>query len=345
MTKDLLTKYAEGLACVRFDMRNQYDVRLYKKHHWFVMKKRNQNTDTKDKGRKHSIKFDRCRSVQIINGYMNCSCGDTQQYLMPCRHMCAVIKEKEYLVPQLYHVRWYKTFEYYYLQEFSKNMIPTLNQKLQNIQDHSINNDFSKINGQYKGVYCLGTKFYEDIERNYKFSNDEVFQLMNSVKTTSLKMAVVKGSITAPNDLSLENNSGESIVEDSNLFSKTNNTLDDFGVSSQTDFQFSQQRENMVEDETNNELMLHGSTTSFKDAEALFKEVYYDCNNHNEVSQLMQCIRNYGNTLQARNNNTMKEVEKGGMIMYGTNITSKRHIPRCRSYSERRLKKRRGKNK
>ena len=52
LTKDILTKYAEGLACVRFDMRNLYDVRLYKKHHWFVMKKCEQKTDDKKKDKK-----------------------------------------------------------------------------------------------------------------------------------------------------------------------------------------------------------------------------------------------------------------------------------------------------
>ena len=206
---------------------------------------------TKRKIKKNKIQFDRCRSVQIINGYMTCSCGDTQQYLMPCRHMCAVIKEKEYLVPQFYHVRWYKTFEYYYLQDFSTNMIPTLNQKLHSIQESSINNDFSKVNGQYKGVYCVGTKFYEDIQRNYKFNNDEVFQLMNVVKTTSLKHPVITGTINATNNLLPQTNSVECIEGDSNSFSETNQ-LHCFGVSSQTDFQFSQQREDMVENDTNN---------------------------------------------------------------------------------------------
>ena len=95
-TKDILTSYAEGLACVRFDMRDLYNVRLYKKHQWLVMKKDDVQDNRKSKSKdKSPVKFDRCRFVQIVNGYMTCSCGDTQQYLMPCRHICAVIKEKK----------------------------------------------------------------------------------------------------------------------------------------------------------------------------------------------------------------------------------------------------------
>ena len=41
-TKDLLTKYAEGIACVRFDSKDDYNVRLHHKHQWFVMRKVNE---------------------------------------------------------------------------------------------------------------------------------------------------------------------------------------------------------------------------------------------------------------------------------------------------------------
>ena len=130
-----MTKYAEGIACVRFDSKDDYNVRLHHKHQWFVMRKVNEAENSKSKKEIESspIKFDRCRLVTITNGHMSCSCGNTQQYLMPCRHICAVIREKKYMVPELYNIRWFKTFAYYFLQEYSHELIPTVLPKMTNI--------------------------------------------------------------------------------------------------------------------------------------------------------------------------------------------------------------------
>ena len=54
----------------------------------------------------------------------------------------------------------------------------------------------------------------------------------------------------------------------------------------------------------------------------------------------MQCIRSYGHKLQAKNKNTIKEIEKGGMVMYGTKVTKKRKIKRFKSSAEKRMKRR-----
>ena len=43
---------------------------------------------------------------------MSCNCGYIQRYLMPCPHMCLVIDNVEYLVPSMYHIKWYKIFNY-----------------------------------------------------------------------------------------------------------------------------------------------------------------------------------------------------------------------------------------
>ena len=67
--------------------------------------------------------YDRVRVVGIdMEGCMSCSCGYVQRMLMPCRHICAVIKKPEYYVPSLFHVRWHKLYGYYYNNLFDKEI-------------------------------------------------------------------------------------------------------------------------------------------------------------------------------------------------------------------------------
>ena len=40
--------------------------------------------------------YDRVRLVSIdTDGFMSCSCGKVQIYLMPCRHLCVIISFKK----------------------------------------------------------------------------------------------------------------------------------------------------------------------------------------------------------------------------------------------------------
>ena len=38
--------------------------------------------------------FDRVRMITIHDGYISCSCGGVYMYLIPCRHVCAIITKK-----------------------------------------------------------------------------------------------------------------------------------------------------------------------------------------------------------------------------------------------------------
>ena len=121
MTKDILTKYAEGIACHNFDVRHNYNVRRIARHTWYVLYKNIGKVEKMDESK--DIKYDRVRTVIIDNqGYMSCSCGYVQRMLMPCWHICAIIDKREYYIPSMFHVRWYKTFSYYYRPITNENM-------------------------------------------------------------------------------------------------------------------------------------------------------------------------------------------------------------------------------
>ena len=90
----MLTAFGEGLACKYYDAHDSYYVRLVNKQTltWLVMNKNVGVTEKPAESKsKDQVLFDRCREVTIRNGVMNCDCGRTQQFLMPCSHICAVI--------------------------------------------------------------------------------------------------------------------------------------------------------------------------------------------------------------------------------------------------------------
>ena len=68
-----------------------------------------------EKKKSSELVFQRVQTVTIDkDGYMTCTCGYVQRMLMPCTHICAVIDKPEYYVPSMFHIWWYKMFNYYY---------------------------------------------------------------------------------------------------------------------------------------------------------------------------------------------------------------------------------------
>ena len=57
--------------------------------------------------------FKRLRVVTLdMNGFMNCSCGFLNRCLMPCTHIYCVLDDINYIQPDLFHIRWWKHFNY-----------------------------------------------------------------------------------------------------------------------------------------------------------------------------------------------------------------------------------------
>ena len=63
MTKDILTDYAEGIACNNFDIRHNYHVRRIATNTWFVLSKKTGNIQKLDN--KQVKSYDRVRKVLI----------------------------------------------------------------------------------------------------------------------------------------------------------------------------------------------------------------------------------------------------------------------------------------
>ena len=95
LTKDSLTTYAEGLACDNFEWGKTYHIRRNDESSWWVLKDCAGTLPVASR-ESETLLYDRVRQVVIdSDGFMSCSFGKVQMYLMPCQHICAIISQKK----------------------------------------------------------------------------------------------------------------------------------------------------------------------------------------------------------------------------------------------------------
>ena len=154
-TAVVLTDFAEGLCCANFDRTKEYYKRQKKHNEWFIMHKscmEIDNTISTDKCFKPS-KFKRVRVVSLDNNFMTCSCGYPQRFLMPCVHIFTVLDKPEYLVPSLFHIRWWKHFNFLHKNKDYEVMNQELCRSLSSTLKDVRKKHYDSSNGyRYKGI-------------------------------------------------------------------------------------------------------------------------------------------------------------------------------------------------
>ena len=134
-------------------------------------------------------KFKRVRIVEIKNNYLICSCQLPQRWLMPCVHIYCVLKKKEYVMPSMFHLRWWKHFNYIFQNEVNyatTDICKKLEDALFNIRSNHFD---QSDNNKYKGVYLNNIpKFKEKVQIlwNNEDSSDEVITFMMYVLKKNL---------------------------------------------------------------------------------------------------------------------------------------------------------------
>ena len=173
LTKGYLTEYAEGLSCSVFDRRMNYLNKKINNNTWLVCHKyffpqlsscsKDNKKSIKTNPYEPITKFQRIRKVSIIeDNFMTCTCGYTQRWLMPCVHICSVIDDKKYLTAELFHIRWWKHFDYVY-KKGNSSMDAKTRRSLENSLQEVRNFHFHLNNGKYKGVPLNGTELLKHL--------------------------------------------------------------------------------------------------------------------------------------------------------------------------------------
>ena len=183
LTKDALTTYAEGLACDNFERGKSYNIRRNDEYSWWVLKDC-AGTLPLDSTESGTLLYDRVRHVGIdCNGFMSCSCGKVQMYLMPCQHICAIISQKKYYVPSMFHIRWHKLYNYYHGNSFGVKLATNSTDTIDKIVSWTNSNCYRE-SGSYKGVYVKDSKFFNELlQFDSLKSNNEilVYNLMTKI--------------------------------------------------------------------------------------------------------------------------------------------------------------------
>ena len=182
-TKSYLTNYAEGIACDNFDSSSNYLKRSINSNQWLVCNKWYLCGECDDENDPSSsiTKFHRVREVKITeDNYMICSCDYPLRWLIPCRHICCVIGDVTYYTADLFHIRYWKYFDYIFKKgnSIKDEQIRT---NLENSLKYIRNNHFSDVNGKFKGIPLQGTPFLEHYSKNketYKTENDKYYHIM-----------------------------------------------------------------------------------------------------------------------------------------------------------------------
>ena len=115
--------------------------------------------------------------------HLSCSCGYCQRWLMPCNHICSLISNIELYTIDLFHIKWWKHFNFLYKLGKSNKDIKTRS-SLHSALIESREKDFHSDNGKFKGVPLTGTPLLDhltsmDISSNS--SDDKLLRFMKKV--------------------------------------------------------------------------------------------------------------------------------------------------------------------
>jgi len=186
-TNRFLTRYMEGLAIKNFDLRGKYYTCYAAYRTWYVISKRTiddylSEVKSPNVGLKNDhTKFDRVHIVSVdIEGFMNCTCGYVHEFLAPCRHLMAVLDNIEYLVPSLFHIRWWKHFNYFFGSSYAMEEHGPMHDKLVAMHNllHEKAFDSSMV---FRGCCVLGTGFLDE-DRSIDNESSH-YHIMKAVRT------------------------------------------------------------------------------------------------------------------------------------------------------------------
>ena len=186
-TKAYLTDYAEGIACRNFDNKDNY-VKRYIGNKEFLVCSNSLIDEISYNDLCNSCapitRFNRVRKVTITpDGFITCSCKEPQRWLLPCRHICCVIGDPKFYTEDLFHIRWWKHFEYIF-KKGNSSMDEKTRLSLESALKYIRENNYCSVTGKYKGVPITGTALMNYFQSNLKendIDNDNITIIMSKI--------------------------------------------------------------------------------------------------------------------------------------------------------------------
>jgi hypothetical protein len=140
---------------------------------------------------------------------MSCSCQFPSRWLLPCTHICNVLDKREYFIPELMHIRWWKHFNYLYKNDHS-NQQNFSEKSIYDTLEYVRKNHYDTNSGKYKGVPMHNNQFMVDLNK-HNFNPDTC----RTNKYFSEIMAIKE----------MMNNDGLTLIRGSNMYMKYMNIV------------------------------------------------------------------------------------------------------------------------
>ena len=113
-----------------------------------------------------------------------------QQYMAPCRHFMAVIKDPIHLTTDLFHIRWWKHYNYYFASDMGTDIVFNVHRSLVTLQNEMFEKSFH--NGVYKGSYMGRNEFIKK-EHTIDDNSKAAFVMEAMLQYTLEKGPILKG--------------------------------------------------------------------------------------------------------------------------------------------------------
>ena len=125
----------EEITVKIFDQRLQYDVCYKRNFTWYVMNKSIMEFHN-DESVHNANHYDICQFVCVYavhavpEGFMLCTCGYIHEYMVPCVHLMAVLSDSKFLISSMFHISWWKHYNYFFCTEFGMNQYSELHKQM-----------------------------------------------------------------------------------------------------------------------------------------------------------------------------------------------------------------------
>ena len=202
-SSDFLTAYMEGITCRNWNRTGQYTTRVLCAQSSWMVAHSDSLFDDSPPDKNLPTRFTRVRVVELSQNkeFMTCSCGYPNRWLAPCVHILVVLAKTEYCTQNLFHIRWWKHFNFFFRSSNcdgttlnpNKNIVENLRKTLHNVRECHFNKD----NGQWHGVPMNGSRFLEDKD-SYYFKQPSIYDdvrqhMLAFKKMNDLNIATIRG--------------------------------------------------------------------------------------------------------------------------------------------------------
>ena len=314
VSKSLLTDYAEGIFISNFDKGlTDYVVTPINTHLWYVVHKESAHSpQLKDSSPRCYL---RVRIVKMSpNNFLVCSCGYCHQYLIPCKHICAVVKDVKHFTPKSFHMRWWKHFNYFFGKSYGATHAPKTVELMKRYFTEMKLNNFDS-NGNYLGVNMNGSSFLQrdtskDMEE-YMCENHAMYdEYMKFILDKSIIGVVLLGSYTLSDfktKKEVEEANNRECDGDGGVFSVLNEEVS-FNLNGESISQLSQTRCDV--DESNDiDIPRHG--TAYNQLYPVFDRLIQNVRTQDQINIAIETFE--GMVAQfASENKTTTESQQGG---------------------------------